>query len=284
MVREIKKVFAVTSVAALTIGMVGCGNSSDSASSDSTSTDSGSKVIQVVLCSGQAPYAYADDDGNPAGFDYEVLKKIDDELDQYTFEYQVLDQDAALVGTQQGTYDLATASFFKTDSREETYACSDAFNYGFCVLVSPQGSGISSWEDCDGKTMVPVTTSDGLYSVYTSLTEKYPDVNVDFEPSSSFVPYAEQFNGLNEGRWDFALEIEGAYSSIADQFDFTLDETDYVGAGECVFLMNKDQTQLQQDVNGAIKDLIDNDALSSLSEEYLGKDNYAIARKLGYID
>lgn len=280
MVKEMKKVFAVTTVAALAIGMTGCGGSSDSASADA----SGVKEIKVVLCSGQAPYAYEDESGNPAGFDYEVLKKIDEKLDQYTFDYCVMDQDAALVGTQQGTYDLATASFFKTASREETYLCSDAFNYGFCVVVSPQGSGISSWEDCEGKTMVPVTTGDGLYSVYTTLTEKYPDVRVDFEPSSAFIPYAEQFNGLNEGRWDFALEIEGAYSSIADQFSFTLDETDYVGAGECVYLMNKDQTQLQQDINGAIKELISEDALASLSEEYLGKDNYAIARELGYID
>ena len=276
--RKCKIAVVLAAVTAMVLGTAGCGTGTDGQAQDNGS------VIEVVLCSGQAPYAYADEDGNPAGFDYEVLKLIDQELEQYTFNYSVVDQDSALVGTQQGTYDLCTASFFRTDSREETYACSTAFNYGFCTIVSPEGSGIESYEDCEGLTMVPVTTSDGLYAVYTDLTERYPDVSVDFEPSSSFVPYAEQFKGLNEGRWDFAIEIEGAYSSIADEFDFTLDETDYVGAGECVYLMTKEKTELQEAVNGAIEKLIAENRLSELSIEYLGKDNYEIARELGYIE
>ena len=74
MVKEIKRFFMGTTVTALAIGITGCGSTSDAASADA----SGAKEIKVVLCSGQAPYAYEDENGNPAGFDYEVLKKIDE--------------------------------------------------------------------------------------------------------------------------------------------------------------------------------------------------------------
>ena len=54
------------------------------------------KTAEIVLEAENAPYTYEDDNGEPAGYEYEVLKLIDDYLDDWTFNYTVLDYETAL--------------------------------------------------------------------------------------------------------------------------------------------------------------------------------------------
>lgn len=60
------------------------------------------KTAEIVLEAENAPYTYEDDNGEPAGYEYEVLKLIDDYLDDWTFNYTVLDYETALAGTTSG--------------------------------------------------------------------------------------------------------------------------------------------------------------------------------------
>ena len=46
------------------------------------------KTAEIVLEAENAPYTYEDDNGEPAGYEYEVLKLIDDYLDDWTFNYR----------------------------------------------------------------------------------------------------------------------------------------------------------------------------------------------------
>ena len=65
-------------------------------------------TVNIAGVTGKKPYTYVDDEGNFTGYDFEVLKLIDEKLEQYEFNYTALEQDALLVGLQSGKYDLAT--------------------------------------------------------------------------------------------------------------------------------------------------------------------------------
>ena len=56
-----------------------------------TASADDAKTAEIVLEAENAPYTYEDDNGEPAGYEYEVLKLIDDYLDDWTFNYTVLD-------------------------------------------------------------------------------------------------------------------------------------------------------------------------------------------------
>ena len=50
-------------------------------------------VTKIIVGTGNAyePYCYLDENGNLAGYEYEVLKAVDELLPQYEFEYQTSD-------------------------------------------------------------------------------------------------------------------------------------------------------------------------------------------------
>ena len=97
-------------------------------------------TAEIVLEAENAPYTYEDDNGEPAGYEYEVLKLIDDYLDDWTFNYTVLDYETALAGTTSGKYDLDSGCKFRTPAREEAFLVSNPYNYFFMNLVRGSSS------------------------------------------------------------------------------------------------------------------------------------------------
>lgn len=72
-----KKLRAATAaaIALLTVGsLAACGTAS------SEDSDSGVTTIKFALETQDSPYSYADKDGNPTGFDLDVLKQLDKKL------------------------------------------------------------------------------------------------------------------------------------------------------------------------------------------------------------
>ena len=60
--------------------------------------------------------------------------------------------------------------------------------------------------------------------------------------------------------------------------------TDRVDGRDTAFLINKDQTELQEAVNKAIDALTEDGTLSKLTEEFFGEDNFEVAKELGLRD
>ena len=113
------------------------------------------KTAEIVLEAENAPYTYEDDNGEPAGYEYEVLKLIDDYLDDWTFNYTVLDYETALAGTTSGKYDLDSGCKFRTPAREEAFLVSNPYNYFFMNLVVKNDSGSRAWRSMDGRDIAP---------------------------------------------------------------------------------------------------------------------------------
>ena len=178
------------------------------------------KTAEIVLEAENAPYTYEDDNGEPAGYEYEVLKLIDDYLDDWTFNYTVLDYETALAGTTSGKYDLDSGCKFRTPAREEAFLVSNPYNYFFMNLVVKNDSGIKSLEDMDGKSIAPIVATDGRAVALADWMEKHPDIKLDFETLAASGAMADEITSVEDGVYD------AAYLS-AEQANAILDETGY---------------------------------------------------------
>ena len=76
-----KKLFLLLAISPL---LVACGQSKQ----DSTSTSTASPKTIVVATAGDIPPFDFEKDGNLTGYDVEVLKAVDEKLDQYKIEFQ----------------------------------------------------------------------------------------------------------------------------------------------------------------------------------------------------
>ena len=142
------KLLALVALAALVLAFGGC-----TKQQQAEQPNNGPQTAQIVMNTNNAPYTYQDAVGNPAGYDYEVLKLVDEYLTDWQFEYTNIDYETALAGVQSGKYDLVSGCYFRTPAREEAYLVSEPYNFFFLNLVVKNDSGITSLGICPAKVL-----------------------------------------------------------------------------------------------------------------------------------
>ncbi len=257
---------------ALVIGLVATGCSKDKdAASDAKGT-----VIQVALDANVAPYCYYDDDGNITGYDYETLLMLDDMLDDYTFEYQMVDYDAAAIGLQAGQFDLEAGSKYKTTARAEKFLITDSNYYAAVTLAVAKDSGITSIKDMNGKTLVPVPEADGLRQVYLDYMAANPDADIIQETGSSLISVADGLAYVASGRYDAMIDPPDMFNDVLTQdadlaSKITVIEDPFTVVGGH-FLLNEKHDDLLKQINEALSELKENGKLGELSTKWFGED------------
>ncbi len=239
-------------------------------------------VVEVALESGNAPYTYEDDNGNPAGYEYDVLKLIDEYLTDYEFNYQVVDYETAAAGVQTGRYDFESGCKFRTPAREEVYLVSEPYNYFFMNLVVKSDSGIAGLEDLSGKSIASIVATDGRSVALKDWLALHPDVAIEFENLAESGAMADEIIGVEDGVFDAAyLSAEQANAILGDLQFTDLTITDRVDGRDTVFLINQDKTDIQAALNEALVALTDDGTLGALTVQWFGEDNFEVARQIG---
>lgn len=277
-----------SAAAAASSESVGSASSSSTGSSDAYVTansydstaavddNSDAKEMQIALDANVSPYTYTDDDGNPAGYDYEVLKLIDAMLPQYKFSYNVVDYDAAAIGLEQGQYDLEAGDKYDTSARQKKFYISDSDYYAGVSIAVKKDSGISSIEDLyNGGTLVPVPEADGLRQVYLDYMKEHPDCGIVQETGSSLISIADGLNYVAAGRYDAMIDSPDMFKEVLDQDKDLASEITVLDPFTVVgghFLINRNDKEFCADVNGAVAALIKDGTLGKLSEKWFGED------------
>lgn len=233
-------------------------------------------VIQVALDENTAPYTYADENGNLAGYDYEALKAIDEKIPEYTFEYNLLDYDASAVGVKTGKYQISAACKFGTPERAEVYLLSEPYDYYITKLAVKEDSSINSLEDMDGLTLAPIPSSNGLYMVLNDFKEAHPEITINCDSTGTNPSSSDVLNGVVTGRWDAALRSEEEFMSVLEQEDLPIKITDPVATTGTVLLINKDCPDLKEKCDEAIKTLTEDGTFSELSKKWFGIDVFEV--------
>ncbi len=257
--------------------LAGCGTA------NAKESNNGVKTVKFVLESQDPPYSYADKNGNPAGFDFAVLKAIDKKLDNYKFEYSVVDYQTALVGTKQGRYDALIGAFFETPARAKQYLLSKPYNYFFMNLIVPENSKIESLKDLNGKTLDPIVPTDGRYIAIQNWLKRNPDVKIEVPTVTNQETSQDMFNAVHDGTYDAVYLSKAQYEAVADTLGYALKVTDPVDAAGTVILYNKKSGEVQKAIDEQIDVLITDGTLSEISKQYFKQDNFQKARELGVL-
>ena len=224
------------------------------------------------------PYEYKADDGSFAGIDVEIAGLIAKELG---LELEIVDIDfgAIVAGVETGKYDMGMAGLTVTEERKESVNFTTSYAKGIQSVIVKADSAYASFEDfytgfdADGdpagvkegiKIGVQQDTTGDIYSsdvpknwgfgegnveryktgadaVEALKSGKVTAVIIDNEPAKSFV-------NANEG-----LKIlDGSYA-----------EEDYAIA------INKEDTELLNKINEALKKLTDNGEIAKIVNKYI---------------
>jgi L-cystine transport system substrate-binding protein len=258
--------------------------SEDSSAADNSGSEASTEVktIKVAFSQTGKPITYQDENGNPTGYDVEVMKLIDEKLPGYEFEFVPTTDDDLLIGVESGKYDVGLKNAFYTDARAEKYIYPKE-NLGASasgLLIRKEDEGvIKDLADVAklDKKLLPIAPQDAQYALVQKYNEQNPDDQINVEASESFV-VQDGIVWISEGRYDAWLVIkstydanvvaeDGPYHYLADKLSWTT-----FAATKTWPLFNKSEQELADAYDGAIKELKADGTISNLLIQFLGED------------
>ncbi len=263
-------------------------NKEDSSSDDSIAAikdnGDGTYTVTVAVLDAMAPYTYTDEKGEFQGYDYNYMRALDEKMENYTFEYVAASADAAPAAIQAGTYAMSVSAHFVTPARAESYLLSIPQSYYPINLISRVEDSFTSFEQLDGKSLVPNPPNDGLSVALGDMAKQYPDVKYTQDPTSEYIPYLDGLQDVIKGRYDCWFGGESMYADLVAA-DSTIADTTFcsepITTAACVCVINNTLSDFREAVNEATVELYKDGTLKKLSEEWLGKDYFEIASDTG---
>jgi len=260
-------------LAAVLLG--GCSGGTSVESGDGAGDNSAETVI-VGTGNAYEPYCYLDENGELAGYEYEVLKAVDELLPQYEFEYVTSDFANVLISLDAGKIDIGAHQYELNEERQEKYLFSEESytTYITYVTVAVKNGEVQSLDDLQGKKMQVKTGSNTTY-----ILEKYNEEHTDNPIELVYVDNStdeEIITGLQNGVWDATVVTK----RDADKWNYAYgdgaDVVKQVGAPVATsftyFAFARDNTVLQEAIDGALKELKESGELSQISVDVIGGD------------
>ena len=204
------------------------------------------------------PYEYVEGD-KIVGIDAEIAALIADKLGM---ELEIVDVafDSIIPGVQSGKYDMGMAGLTVNEERLEKVNFSTSYATGIQAVIVKEGSDIKTIDDLAGKKIgVQTSTTGDIYAtgdygedaitrydngavaVQALLADKVDCVIIDNEPAKSYV-------AANEG-----LKVLDTEYTVEDY----------------AICFAKENTELKDKVDGALKELIADGSVKEVIEKYI---------------
>ena len=277
-----KKLTSVILAAFLALGATACSSgSSSSSASTSASADASSngdvKKVLIGIRQDLYPTSYVNEQGEPSGYDIDVIKKIDELLPEYEFEYEAVSQEALLTGLDTGKYKAAVAGFYSNDDRRAKYLfpeeCIGGNIIGLAVRKSDEAD-IKTLEDVakNNKSVVPIAPTSGMYGIVLQYNAEHPDNQVNLV-DAEWTNAADEYKWVAEGRYDVAVASKNVVDDTLPKIGLENDiQFNSFTAIKTWSLFNPEETELAAAYDKALKELKDDGFISEKSEEYFGED------------
>jgi L-cystine transport system substrate-binding protein len=226
----------------------------------------------VVIATGRLmkPYCYVDEDDRPAGYEIEVLKRMNALLPQYRFEIVQQEFVNILMDLRAGKIDVAAHQYERNPEREREFLFGDEgyTNYVLHLVVRKDRSDVSGLSDLAGKT---VSVEAG--SNTASLIDRYNASH----GHPIVVRYASGVNALSyvadvaEGRTDAVILLKRTVDALNRTFgDHLKIVGEPVSSSHAYHLFRRDETSLKADFDAALRQLKGDGTLERLSIDLLG--------------
>lgn len=254
---------AVALVAALALSACGASPAvSDQGSAGSSSADAGGEITTLTVGFDQAypPYGYVGDDGEFTGLDLELAAEVAKRND-WELKLEPIDWDAKDTLLNSGAI-TCIWNGFTMEGREDDYTFSDPYMLNAQVVVVRADSGIESFEDLAGKTVITQVDS----AAEEVLNGDMADLTATFASLETIGDYNTAFMQLESGAVDaVACDLSIAQYQMAGkdtykQLDEQLSTEHYaVGfkRGDTALAEKVTETLKEMDEDGFVKELCD---------------------------
>ncbi len=257
----------------------------DNQAAQSTSDEEGEvTTVKAARVFVSPPYNYNDENGNQTGFETEVIKAAFELLPQYKLELIDTADEDLLTGIQTGKYDFGFKTAWYTEERAKTFIIpkenSAATTVGllFRSENADKIKDFKTFSEFSGK-LVPLAPSNAQYSIVAQWNEENPDYPIDLQAAESF-DTSEAISWLLEGRYDGHIytghyyknnivDENGAYHQFNDQLSWVIYK-----AIATYPLFNKENQELADAYDEAIKQLKDDGTIYNLEIQFFGEDIY----------
>lgn len=253
-----KKVLALISAAILSVACLAACGSSSSANTSSAADSSAKETLTMATNAEFPPYEYYEGD-NVVGIDAEIAQLIADKLGM---ELEIVDVafESIVPGVQAGKYDMGMAGMTVNEERLESVNFSSSYATGVQVVIVKEDGPIASLDDISGKMIGVQTNTTG--DIYAS--GDYGDEYVTRYDNGALA-----VEGLKSGKVDCVIiDNEPAKAYVAANEGLKILDTEYT-VEDYAICFAKENTELQEKVNGALEVLIADGSVQKIIDKYI---------------
>lgn len=261
-----KKLSIVAGLAILSL-LSACGNEEDTATEEEKSAwdeiqEEGS--LTVATSGTLFPTSYRSEGSDElTGFEVEVVREIGERL-ELEIEFTELGFDEMLTSVQTGQVDLASNDIEITEDREENFIFSTPFKYSYGTAIVRSGdlSGIETLEDLEGKKAAGASTS-----VYMQMAREYGAEEVVYDNATN----ETYLRDVAIGRTDVILNdyyLQTLALAAFPELEITIHPDLKYSPSEVGVVMNKDNSELADNVNRVIEEMLEDGTIAEISAEF----------------
>ena len=278
--KKLIKGFCAVLALAMVLTAAGCASSTTSttaattadttAASGSDTTAASGGTLTLATSADFPPYEYLGDSGDFEGIDIEIAQAIAEKLGM-TLQVENMDFDSVVTSVSAGKYDMGMAGLTVTDERKESVDFSDSYATGVQVVIVPTDSPITSVDDlyADGATYtvgVQLSTTGDIY-FSSDIEKKLTTCSIEEYKSG-----ADAIAALVSGKINAVIiDNEPAKSFVAANTGLKILDTEYTNEDYAI-CFKKGNTELEDKVNSALKELISDGTVKSIVDKYITAD------------
>ena len=258
---KMKKVLALVAACALAVfALAGCGGSQDA----SSGSGSGAKVLRVGSSIDFAPFEFQDEGQKEyQGFDMDLIRAVAKEMG-YETEIQNLGFDGLIPALQGKNVDVIISGMTINEDRKQNVLFSDPYyQSGLTMVVRSDETGITKFTDLKGKKVAVQIGTTSAAEVKKMEGVEVKELNTP----------ADCFMELKAGGVDAVVNdrpVNDYYiTKNSAQGVKALDEK--LTAEDYGIAMGKDNKELQEKINAALKKLKENGEYDKIFAKWFGE-------------
>lgn len=256
-----KITLAVAMAAGLLLGVSGCGKSAEAEKQAPASKAGTEKVLRVGGEATYPPFLFKDEHGHYVGFEMDLIKAVAKEIGAEV-AYTDMPFSQFMTAVENKKVDVVISAVEGTAERAEKAAFSDVYYKKgvYCILVRKDDNRIHAADDLKGKTVTAVkgSTNEALAKKLGAVQIVEAEYNADI------------FKNLEAGKADAVITDEPlAYYYLGHGGAEKAKTVATVPSDDgFVILMNKEDVKMQQDINGALKKVMENGVYDQLFHKW----------------
>ncbi|MPW27199.1 transporter substrate-binding domain-containing protein [Alkalibaculum sp. M08DMB] len=224
-----------------------------------------SKIIEneemtFAMTGAYPPFNFIDDNGDLAGFDIEIANAIAEKMGVEAVPITT-EWDGIVGGLTGNRFDMIIGSMAITEDRLEQVNFTNPYYYEVAQFFAEVGSGISSIEDLEeGKVGVVTGTT---YHEYLKELE-----NIEILQFTSDV---DNFMSVQQGRSDGLVTSNIVGSQAPREYNVDIEPIgEALYAEDIAIAIRKEDTELLEEVNKALQEIIDDGTYAQISDKWFG--------------